>query len=119
VYPQEVFGTKICNTTWAVRKQWLSPLLLPHWYRRRGARRTERLQTVPIYIVSYGSSRRTHHAPCRSAGAGMYPIVGEESIMSPKEHGTSKKPVQKDLKWNCDYETADRSETPLTDQSSP
>jgi len=43
-----------------------------------------------------------------SAGAGMYPIVGEESIMSPKEHGTSKKPVQKDLKWNCDYETADR-----------
>jgi hypothetical protein len=49
----------------------------------------------------------------------MYPIVGEESIMSPKEHGTSKKPVQKDLKWNCDYETADRSETLLTDHSSP
>mmetsp|Transcript_19905 Transcript_19905/g.30327 ORF Transcript_19905/g.30327 Transcript_19905/m.30327 type:complete len:226 (-) Transcript_19905:240-917(-) len=35
-------------------------------------------------------------------------VMGEESIMSPKAHGTSVTPVQKDLRWKCDYETADR-----------
>ena len=28
--------------------------------------------------------------------------------MSPKAHGTSPAPVQKDLRWNCDFSTADR-----------
>ncbi|GAX28828.1 hypothetical protein FisN_35Lh003 [Fistulifera solaris] len=28
--------------------------------------------------------------------------------MSKKAHGTSEKSVQKDLRWNCDYDTADR-----------
>lgn len=37
-----------------------------------------------------------------------YPILADESIMSPKEHGTSAQPVQKNLRWNCDYDTADR-----------
>lgn len=37
-----------------------------------------------------------------------YPVVGEESIMKPKKHGTSETPVQKNLRWGCDYETADR-----------
>ena len=36
------------------------------------------------------------------------PIVADESVMSPKSHGTSEKPVMKDLKWGCDYDTADR-----------
>ena len=35
-------------------------------------------------------------------------VMGDESIMSPKKHGTSNVPVQKDLRWNCDYDTADR-----------
>jgi hypothetical protein len=37
-----------------------------------------------------------------------YPIVADESVMSKKAHGTSEKPVQKNLRWNCDYDTADR-----------
>lgn len=37
-----------------------------------------------------------------------YPIIAEEEVMSQKGHGTSEKPVQKNLRWNCDYETADR-----------
>ena len=28
--------------------------------------------------------------------------------MSEKAHGTSEEPVQKNLRWNCDFETADR-----------
>merc|ERR1719247_1146210 len=39
---------------------------------------------------------------------GKYPIMAPESIMSEKAHGTSDKPVQKNLRWGCDEETADR-----------
>lgn len=35
-------------------------------------------------------------------------VMGSEDIMSPKAHGTSEKAVMKDLKWGCDYDTADR-----------
>ena len=28
-------------------------------------------------------------------------VIGEESLMSQKAHGTSDVPVQKDLRWNC------------------
>jgi hypothetical protein len=30
--------------------------------------------------------------------------VAEEDVMSQKQHGTSEKPVQKNLRWNCDYD---------------
>lgn len=43
--------------------------------------------------------KNKYAAPC---------VMGDESIMSPKAHGTSDTPAQKDLRWNCDYETADR-----------
>jgi hypothetical protein len=43
-----------------------------------------------------------------SANTGKYPIVAEESAMSKKAHGTSEKPVMKDLRWSCDFDTADR-----------
>ena len=36
------------------------------------------------------------------------PITATEEVMSQKKHGTSDKPVQKDLRWKCDYDTADR-----------
>ena len=37
-----------------------------------------------------------------------YPILCDESVMRPKAHGTSEKPVQQNLRWNCDVKTADR-----------
>ena len=40
--------------------------------------------------------------------SGTYPIRGEESLMSPKAHGTCTQPVQKSLRWVCDWDTADR-----------
>jgi peptide methionine sulfoxide reductase MsrB len=40
--------------------------------------------------------------------SGTYPIRGEESLMSPKAHGTCTQPVQKSLRWGCDWDTADR-----------
>eukprot|EP00551_Chaetoceros_affinis_P015163 CAMPEP_0203688116 /NCGR_PEP_ID=MMETSP0091-20130426/944_1 /ASSEMBLY_ACC=CAM_ASM_001089 /TAXON_ID=426623 /ORGANISM="Chaetoceros affinis, Strain CCMP159" /LENGTH=169 /DNA_ID=CAMNT_0050557581 /DNA_START=153 /DNA_END=662 /DNA_ORIENTATION=- len=35
-------------------------------------------------------------------------VMGDESIMAPKKHGTSNVPVQENLRWKCDRETADR-----------
>lgn len=35
-------------------------------------------------------------------------VMGEESIMCPKAHGTTATPVQSNLKWNCDQKTADK-----------
>eukprot|EP01038_Epipyxis_sp_PR26KG_P008530 gene8530-11530_t len=37
-----------------------------------------------------------------------FPIYANESIMSQKSHGTCDKPVMKNLRWNCSYDTADR-----------
>ena len=44
-----------------------------------------------------------------TSSSSQYPVYAEEAVMSQKAHGTSEKPVQKNLRWNCDYETADRS----------
>ena len=38
----------------------------------------------------------------------QYPIVGAESIMSQKAHGTTESPCQSQLRYGCDFETADR-----------
>jgi len=54
-----------------------------------------------------GGSRNFRHSIVRNAGQKL-PIVGGEEIMSEKGHGSSEKPVMKELKWNCDYATADR-----------
>jgi hypothetical protein len=35
-------------------------------------------------------------------------VPGSEDIMKPKAHGSSEKPVQQSLRWNCDWDTADR-----------
>ena len=35
-------------------------------------------------------------------------VPGDESLMRPKEHGTSHVPVQTNLRWNCDSAIADR-----------
>ncbi|EEC49902.1 predicted protein [Phaeodactylum tricornutum CCAP 1055/1] len=43
-----------------------------------------------------------------STSSGKLPVMAEEDVMSPKAHGTSEKPVQKNLRWNCDFDTADR-----------
>lgn len=53
----------------------------------------------PLFLLDkvFGSTQKSE-----------YPVYADESVMSKKAHGTSDKPVQKDLRWNCDYDTADR-----------
>lgn len=36
------------------------------------------------------------------------PIMATEDAMSQKKHGTSDAPVMQGLRWNCDFDTADR-----------
>ena len=43
-----------------------------------------------------------------SAKNSQYPVLADEAVMAPKKHGTSDKPVQSNLRWSCDFETADR-----------
>ena len=52
-----------------------------------------------IIRVMAGVSAKTFPPPC---------VMGDESIMSKKAHGTSAVPVQDNLRWNCDGKTADR-----------
>ena len=40
--------------------------------------------------------------------ASKFPIYCKEDVMSPKSHGTCETPVMKNLRWSCDYSTADR-----------
>lgn len=40
--------------------------------------------------------------------SGSYPVMGDENIMNPKAHGTSHTPVQKELRYGCDWNVADR-----------
>ena len=39
---------------------------------------------------------------------GEYPVMGEESLMAQKSHGTSTHPVQQDLMYGCDAKLADK-----------
>jgi len=57
-------------------------------------RQIERLGLLDSLMGSPGFA-----APC---------VMGDESLMSQKAHGTSEKPVQDNLRWDCDVSTADR-----------
>ncbi|KAJ8599797.1 hypothetical protein CTAYLR_004021 [Chrysophaeum taylorii] len=58
------------------------------------------LRYTPTAVLgSFMSTTKTYAPPC---------VMGDESIMAPKDHGTSATPVQQDLRWSCDVSTADR-----------
>jgi len=72
-------------------------------------------------VLQHASSRVSHRAPAPTAGlledflggamsSGFEPpvVMGTEEMMSQKEFGTSAVPIQKELRWSCDIETADR-----------
>jgi len=42
------------------------------------------------------------------ASLSSFPLYGSEEIMSKKQHGTSDRPVQSNLRWGCDPKLADR-----------
>lgn len=42
------------------------------------------------------------------AAGSKYPIYADDSIMNQKQHGTCTASVQKDLRWGCSIDTADR-----------
>lgn len=48
-------------------------------------------------------SRRTPTTDCSDPC-----VPGDNSIMKPKQHGTSETPVQENLRWGCDRKIADR-----------
>lgn len=43
-----------------------------------------------------------------AAPGSKYPIMGDESLMKPKSHGTCATPVKASVRWGCDSALADR-----------
>lgn len=54
---------------------------------------------LPAGDAILGFSRLSCRDPC---------VEGSEDIMNPKDHGTSRTGVQKNLKWDVDRKIADR-----------
>jgi peptide methionine sulfoxide reductase MsrB len=56
-------------------------------------------QNIAKLIMSGVNNKQPYPAPA---------VMGEESIMKQKAHGTSDTPVQQNLRWNVDRDVADR-----------
>lgn len=52
-----------------------------------------------FHQLPFGGPKKSFNAPV---------VMGDESIMSKKKHGTSNVPVQENLRWDVDQKTADR-----------
>jgi len=92
-----------------------SPLSQPIPAARTLAKASLKPRLLQLSIASFFS---TSDMSCDASGCkpnalsggtgGKYPVMGDESMMSKKAHGTSDKAAQKDLMYGCDYDTADR-----------
>jgi len=60
------------------------------------------------FFRKIGASFSSPLTRATAMSASKYPIYCEEAVMSKKAHGTCDKPVMKNLKWGCDWNTADR-----------
>ncbi len=60
--------------------------------------RTGKTGPIMNLIDMLSGKGRKYAAPC---------VMGDESIMNQKAHGTSETPVQDNLRWNCARDTAD------------
>ena len=66
------------------------------------------LTLVVFTLLKIGSSSSKTNSGMAQPGSSKFPIYVEEDVMAPKAHGTTPKPVMKNLRWNVNYETADR-----------
>eukprot|EP00966_Prymnesium_polylepis_P210513 4874870-Prymnesium_polylepis.1 len=62
------------------------------------ARRRTTDITANLLQELFGGAKKVYDAPC---------VMGDESIMSQKAHGTSATPVQQKLRWSCSVDIAD------------
>ena len=55
-----------------------------------------------------GAGEGAASSPSPAAAGAKLPLQGEESLMAPKAHGTTPAPVQANLRWGVDQNTADK-----------
>ena len=62
---------------------------------------------APVALAARGSAAAgvARRSLAVKATTEKLPVTCGEDVMSEKAHGTSEKPVQKDLRWGCDYDT--------------
>jgi len=63
---------------------------------------------VVLNFLKIGSSSSKTNSGMAQSGSSKFPIYVQDDVMAPKAHGTTPKPVMKNLRWNVNYETADR-----------
>ena len=61
--------------------------------------------SLDSFFRKIGSALSSRSGAASAMSASKYPIYCEEEVMSRKAHGTCEKPVMKNLKWNCDWNT--------------
>jgi hypothetical protein len=70
--------------------------------------RRDYLTTAAVSIVGLSTSILLPSLAANAVSVGGKVLYGDESIMSPKEHGTSASPVQQDLLYGVSNKLADR-----------
>ena len=60
---------------------------------------------APTLAARGGAAAAARRSLAVKATTEKLPVTCGEEVMSQKAHGTSEKPVQKDLRWGCDYDT--------------
>ena len=66
------------------------------------------MQSVLVFLLFTFTGDMGQSASSGKDSSCEFPVVGEESIMSDKEHGTCTHGVMDGLRWGCEKELADR-----------
>lgn len=74
----------------------------------RAAPRAGRANATRRVSLGLGAAVAALASGVRAASAVAVPVMGDESIMAPKAHGTTETPVQENLRWDVDVRLADR-----------
>lgn len=76
-------------------------------FNKRAASKKDTTSTLSATSAEDAATKSSSSPPTTNV-VPKYPLVGTESIMKRKAHGTSNTPVQKILRWGADVKTADR-----------
>lgn len=75
--------------------------------RRMGFSISIKMLALAVSIVLLIAVSVVYMGSTTSAPSGAFPIIGDESLMAGREHGTCSQPVQASLRWGVDWKTAD------------
>eukprot|EP00667_Euglena_gracilis_P018589 EG_transcript_19743 len=104
-----VVGVSLCAA--GVLTLWLDHARSPTLFFRLGVQRA-----APMAVFHRPSAAPSHRSPSaalrglsdKAEAEGQYPVFADESVMAPKAHGSTDRPVQLNLRWGVEREVADK-----------